>query len=386
MKTNVFFVNGLMSTIVASVIAEKLHAKDTNVLCVERVINVFKKDYYKLNRMIETYFPWAKIFYIDRDSHSNLLKRHIIRYYNAVKYYKSFKKHVNDSLGGFGKIDQIYATTPSMMWSLVDTKAAELNIIEHSIQEYNFFNSMRKRNNPVTLFKRFFDLVIGYRFMGRSTIPSRFIFLDGGRCQLIKGKRLENDISSTSISAIDLIPKIFKHVEIEYQMTFPKEYEEIMNIRAQLSHFERKYIYLPAMEVPQSKYVDYLESQTSDVSLNQACVLIKNHPIDSNGYSQYFGKYNCKVLTIKHEMNQSLPVELLMVMLDMPALWGSYSSSLIYSYWWLGAEPILSEGNSPIARQIAIKEYKQFMGDFEQFKTTKRADLLNPEYKGSFAA
>ncbi|OGL41500.1 MAG: hypothetical protein A3C43_01240 [Candidatus Schekmanbacteria bacterium RIFCSPHIGHO2_02_FULL_38_11] len=376
MVTNVFFTNGLMSTIAASVVAEKLHATDINILCVERATNVFKENYFKLNSMIESYFPWGKVIYIDRMEHVGLLKRRIIRYYKAVKYYKSFKKHLNKNLTEFGGIDQIYAPMPSMLWSLIKDRTAKLNIIEHSIQEYNLFYSMRNRYSPITLFRRCFDYFVGYRFMSRGTIPSRFVFLDGGRCHLIKKKQLEKNVSLVSVNASDLIPKIFKHVEKEYQKMFPKEYGEIVDINAQMNRFKNRYVYLPTAEVPPNEYNNYLEHQIKDVSLNDSCVLIKNHPLDLNNYLGYFKKYDCKVFTMKYEINRFLPVELLMVMLNMPTLWGSYSSSLIYSYWWLGASPILSEVNSNSANQLLLKEYKRFVDDFHNIKVNQRESVL----------
>ncbi len=374
MGVNVFFTTALMSTISATVIAETLHPSEVNILCVERITNInwFDEDYYRLNRMIESFFPWKKIFYVDIEQRMWVSKHNFVKFcktaFETINYYKAFKIYINDNLNEFGQVDQIYTPMTSLLWSLVKNKKVDLNIIEHGLQEYNLLYSIKNCYNPVIRFKRFLDYLIGYRYISR-TIPSRFVLLDGKRCELLKKRRLDKRVSLISIEASELIKMIAKHVENKFQSLYPNEYKEIDDIKRSMSSFQNRYIYLPTGEVPSIEYGDYLENQVKDISMNNTSVLIKNHPADPNEYLKYFERYNGVVFSFKHKLNRLIPSELLMVMLDMPTLWGSYSSALIYSYWWLGAVPILSAVDSNTVNEIMLYEYKGFVtNDFYKFR------------------
>ena len=381
MGVNVFFSTALMSTISATVIAEMLHTSEINILYVERTTNInwLDEDYYRLNRMIESFFPWKKIFYVDIEQRKWVSRHNFVKFcktaYETINYYKSFKTYINDNLSEFAQVDQIYAPMPSQLWSLVKNKKVELNIIEHGLQEYNLLYSIKNYSNLMIRFKRFLDYLIGYRHISR-TIPSRFVLLDGKRCELLKKRQLDKRVSLISIDASELIKKIAQHVENKFQSQYPNEYKEIDDIKRSMSLFQNRYVYLPTGEVPSINYGDYLENQVKDISMNNTCVLIKNHPADLNDYLECFEPYNCVVFSFKHKINRLIPLELLMVMLDMPTLWGSYSSALIYSYWWLDATPILSAVDSHAVNEIMLYEYKGFVtNDFDKFRLNNNGKL-----------
>lgn len=377
MGVNVFFTTALMSTISATVIAETLHPSEVNILCVERITNInwLDEDYYRLNRMIESFFPWKKIFYVDIEQRMWVSKHNFVKFcktaFETINYYKSFKIYINDNLNEFGQVDNIYTTMSSRLWSLIKNKKAHLNVIEHGLQEYNLLYSIKNCDKPMLRLKRFMDHLIGYKYVSR-TIPSRFVLLDGKRCELLKKRQLDKRVSLISIEASELIKMIAKQVENKFQSLYPNEYKEIDDIKRSMSSFQNRYIYLPSGEVLSIEYGDYLENQVKDISMNNTCVLIKNHPADPNAYLICFERYNCVVFLFKHRLNRLIPLELLMVMLGMPTLWGSYSSSLIYSYWWFGAVPVLSVVDCSSINQIYINEYKGFIeNDFNKFKVNR---------------
>ncbi len=373
MSVNIFFSNCLMGTISASIVAKKMHPGDVNVLCVEQAVNYFTKGYYDLNSILEKYFPWNKILHVEREEYSSPARDSLIKYIRSIwkiaRYYRSFGKKINKQIADLGHIDNIYACMPTRFWCLVGDKKTKLNIIEHSIQEYNMLWAMNQQHYPISKGKVLLDKIMGYKQMIRC-IPSRFVLLDGGRSTLLQNLEPIR-VPYISMEAREDVYSIAKFFEEGFKKVFPEAYEELEHIRDQMGHFKNRYVYMPTGAVGSDDYGRYIEEQFKDVSWKDTCVLVKCHHSDPRDYSAYF-KGHCVVFEPKNRINRILPAEILTVILGMPRLWSSYSSAMIYSYWWHASIPLLSVVNTHPVNAMLQREYKNFVNnEFALFQADK---------------
>jgi len=365
---NAFFVNGFISTISATVVAKKMCVGDINILFVEKMKNVFADDYYELNGLIERYFGWSDIVYIERDDLPGISKKRPLKYLKGIKYYKGFKELIVKTISKHGKLDNIYSCMPSKCWSLAFCGDAKLNMIEHGMTEYILLDYILSGSRWTDFYKGLLSRLLKYRIIGvDGVIPSKFIFIDGDRSMIVRKYKNNSQIPVVSISGDELIRDIFSFFELGYAKKFPEAYCEMMNVKVQMGNYDNTYIYLPTVEVPPNEYGPYFEEQLGDVSTSNACVLIKNHYYSTMDISDLFKCRGFKVISFKCAINRLMPVELIVLMTGMPNIWGSYSSALLYSHWWLGATSILSEAKSSKVEAQLIKDHKCQVEDFRRY-------------------
>ena len=128
---------------------------------------------------------------------------------------------------------------------------------------------------------------------------------------------------------------------------------------------------MPTAIVPDEEYLEYLKQQISQIDEYDASsiFLIKAHGNDTNrDYREYFNILGIDSLLINVDINKYVPVEIIQFYFHNALLIGSYSSSHLYSNWWLNKRTLFTEVPDSSVQRILVKEYGAVYNDMQDLK------------------
>lgn len=370
---NLFYCNGIVSTIVASTLIKKDNFKDQeNLLILEiedtKTIPLNKKDYtyeyHLITRLFAKSASWKKIIpikiestFVSLEKLGWFFKLIPIRHFRLVK-----KKNISKRLKRFFKIlpiKKIAVSDNAILWRHL-FKASDVTYIEHGAASY--------RENRVNKNWKFFIKAIYSKMIGinLNIQPSSIYLSDNKRSYRVKNF----DFSQTNLTPHSLnikteIIQLFDSFLDNYRLEYPEAYEEILNIK---KNYDDICIYLPTALIPHEEYTDYLKTQIfKHKKIRQKTIfLIKPHANDLyRDYSKYFSNFKLNTLQFKIQINKFIPSEMLLYFFSNSVVFGSYSSVHLYSNWWLNKKTVFAEVKNSSIQKILTHEYQSVYNDFK---------------------
>src|SRR3989338_388097 len=373
MTVNVYFTSSLITSITATIAARTFNSKGINILVSETP--VFSQsstyflcvEYWKIKEIINSFFNWSGVINLNYDRQEPSVRSDFFKSLKYIHYIKSFKRTFNDKLAQYGKIEQVFAPGNSLFWPLIYESDTKYSFIEHGVGEYNMIKELSKRS-PFQRIKKNINRkryeLIGYPI---NSLPSRVVCTDGNRSRTTLGyDHCKCRCELVSIDSREIVRDMLKYFETEFKNRFPSAYCELDEIKRLLCLYPNKYLYLPTEEVPNNEYPIYLKEQIKRINANDVCFVVKNWPAYRNkrDYSEILKKIGITPINLNSKANAYMPAEFLSAMLGHIPLFGSYSSSLLFSYWWFGVKPIFAEVREHPVNNFLLKIYGYLSDDF----------------------
>lgn len=363
MKANVYFANGHISVLSASVAASIAEDTYKNILIIEKPRNLFSDEYFSVNRIFLALYNWDKVIEIDCDYNFHGL-RSPLNYMRSYIGRNSKQKEIRNQLVDFDVVN-VYATSPSQLWPSMTECLDDLTVIEHGAAEYNLLHmcQVQEKNTLERIYR-----ILRYKLMGDPAmniyVVRNFLLLDGLKSNVTKNFSLDSDLNLMSYDASEIIQRYVGEFWALFSDVFNSEYQELLELKEELRKYENVYLYLPTSWVNDAEYQDYLNAQLQSINIKNTAFVVKAHPSDRGGYD-YLKFSGCDVYPIKSKIQSAIPPEFLLVMLRNPVLLGSYSTSFLYADWWLNLKTSLSVVESSPVTGALIKEYGAVVSDFD---------------------
>ena len=374
MKTNVFYVNGIIPVICATMLARIKFPGCFNVLVVENInVSIFPRIFLKNNNkaIIDLFLPlfnWDKVVKIESSMlFVSLEFGLLIKLFPKLKGFRIFKSlkktklDVENALKILKPQDELFVSDNSYMWRFWYRGQCDVNFIEHGASTYKmkFVSSGYK-----SFLKRIIFAINGYNY---NVIPKSVFLTDA--CKSWKSATLQDNKECSNIVSIDIsdhINYLFHIFEEGYKAKFKNEYQELLDLRKILRGKDHC-IYIPISSPSRIESERYFSKQIKKVNVNNLFFVIKFHSRNGNRFDDFYKKYINNVYFIKSPMNRSLPAEFLLYFLEDSRLFGTYSSAHLYSNWWLNRETYLVTADDDEFNSLLLSEYEGVLKDFERF-------------------
>jgi hypothetical protein len=375
---NVFYCNGAVSVVVASSLIKTKFNKQYNILIIEmdktKVIpgkfTSYPYDYYTVVDLIAKSSVWNKVFYVNVKnlfiSFENLmwpLSKLPIRNVRVILKKNLALINVKTLLKSLSGKDRLIVSDNSILWRDVYNKKCDLSYIEHGAASYR---SGVVKKNWKYLIKNIYAIVTTRNV----NIQVDSIYLSDNKRSL-KSVSFSKNKTGCSPHSFDLekpIKKIFKDFLVNYKLGYPEAYAELTKIKKFSKYI---YIYMPTAIVPDDEYSEYLGSQIVQIkSLEKdAIFLIKPHGNDcKRDYSKYFYDLGLRPVSINININRYIPIEIFLIYFANSIAFGSYSSTHLYSNWWLNKKTLFTEVKDSSVQGILVREYGPVYDDLQALK------------------
>jgi hypothetical protein len=371
---NLFYCNGTISIITASALIKEKFEGQTNILIIERDITRVIPDsftshsdeYEKIITLISKTSIWDEILEVEcKNIYISLIKLKWLSKLPLNQIRLVFKK--KKALGSISHIlksitsnDHLIVSDNSILWRYFYRNQCVLSFIEHGAASYR--DGGVKKNWKYVL-KGMYSFFTNLNL----NISADSIFLsDNFKSNKVKFYKEDNSsIKPISSNLNKEIKEIFKNFFYILENEYPQAFDELLSIREKYSN-KLIYIYLPTGIVKSSEYLQYLKSQKVNIKNDNAVFLIKPHPNDcSRDYQTYFDDLQLNSFSFGVSLNKYIPVELLLFFFIESKIFSSYSSSHLYSNWWLSKTTIFAEVEDSSIQSILITEYNAVYEDIQ---------------------
>jgi len=374
---NFFYCNGLVSIITASALIKEKFQYDKNILIIEKdsttvfpnKFTSFSNDYNIVLDIFTKTSIWDELHEINVKtifiSFEDLVWPISSLPFTSTRLILNRKKTVNtisDILSILTKKDKLFVSDNSILWRYFYKNQCDLSFIEHGAASYR---PGEIKKNWKYFLKTFYSLMIRVNL----NATSKVIYLSDN----LKSNKYSSFMASKhecepiSINLESEIEEIFvKFIEI-YKSNYSEAYKELLDISKQYEN-KNLYIYHPTTLVPSLEYKHYLNAQLLNIKSNNNAYLIKNHLNDIHrDYNVYFEDLNLENFSFNVSINNALPTEILLFFLNNSTLFASYTSSHLYSRWWLNKKTIFAEVKESSVNETLIREYYAVYDDMQKF-------------------
>ena len=374
---NLFYCNGIISVIISSALIKNKFKYDNNLLILEEDItkNIpasftqYSKEYFDIVEMISRSSIWTNVNKIKVKnlfiSLENLIWPLSILPINHIRLILDKNKIIKDILNisqNLSVINKLIVSDNSLLWRYFYKKNIDLTYIEHGAASYKVGEIKKNWKYFLkALYSKFSTVDLNLR--------ANSIYLSDNKMSF-KNKKFEKEnvgISPISLNLQQEIKEVFSNFLKIYKKEKSEEFEELQLIKEK---YKNIYIYMPTTLVSNNDYNKYLENQISKIDeINNSVFLIKPHGNDTEReYSDYFKNLNLSSIKFKKKINQYIPIEILLFFFNNSIAFGSYSSTHLYSNWWLDKKSVFSEVKNSSIQNILIKEYSAVYSDLKYLK------------------
>jgi hypothetical protein len=258
--------------------------------------------------------------------------------------------------------DNFFVSDNSILWRYIYNKKCPLSYIEHGAASYR--TGVIEKNWKYFL-KAFLSLL---RRVNLNLAPNKIYLSDN--FQSNRFLSYENKKIGTRPISFNLRNSIHDIFEIFFQKYKEIHFDAYKELEHLIEEYRYKniYIYLPTTIVPNSEYQQYLNSQMLSIKSKENVFLIKAHGNDSlRDYNIYFRRLKLDSFCFKEDLNNFIPAEILLFFFNNAKIFGSYSSSHLYSRWWLNKETIFAEDPKSSVHELLLKEYYATYDDMHKY-------------------
>ena len=379
-----FFVSGYIPSIVATVIASKLHKDEKKILVNIQGKNVFKHDRYaspskghqKGLFVLHKVGRWDKIINVPQKclvGPSHEIKIGLLKRIKSFLFFGDLIENVDEITQilaeniNIDNRDLIYASDNTIAWRLLKNKFIELDMIEHGTG-CSYFDSTN-RSFLKNMLKVCIEFFVGLIFNRVAYCKIRRKYITDCKNSSISRYYNNEKLKSKYISlcikdeVLDLIDNYF----LEYKKIYPSEYQELEKIKGKLLNFDHIFVYNPVDVIGLDVYGEFLSAQLNEqgINKNSSFFIIKKHPRDKGEFSAFFDSLGFNSYELAGDINKYLPMEMILYFFDKAILFSSYSSSVVYAKWWLDRDVIFTDIADQSLRSFLRKEYKGVLDIFE---------------------
>jgi hypothetical protein len=372
MKTNVFYVNGTVAIICATMLAKIKCSECVNILVIENINTsiyppIFQKNNSHNKTIIELFsllFQWDKVTYLESSMTFVTLEfDFIVRFFPWVKGFRVFKNlkktkmDVNNALNMLRQTDNLFVSDNSYMWRFWYRGQCGLNFIEHGASTYrlSFVSTGYK-----LFLKKIMFIVTGYNY---NIVPQSVFLTDAHKSS---ASNIESIVNIVSVDISSHINDFFFYFEEKYKEKFKTEYREILDLRNKLQD-RKHFIYLPISSPSTEDTERYFYKQIKKIKIKDLFFIIKSHSRNYRNSADFYEKYINNFYFFKNDMNSSLPAEFLLYFFKDSKLFSTYSTTQLYSNWWLNKETCFVDADDEF-NDLLINEYRGVLEDCKNFK------------------
>jgi hypothetical protein len=375
---NIFYCNGSVSVIIASSLINKSFSGQKNVLLMEiDDVKVFPakavsypNEYHLITDTIARSSGWDKVIkirlktlFISIENAIWPLPKLPIQCLRVLLNKREALQNISDLMPPLTDNDRFIVSDNSSLWRHFINQRCDFSFVEHGAASYK---SRSIEKNWKYRVKSAYAKFIGVDL----NMTADSIYLSDQNMSSRVGFYNEASIGCKPLS-VDLVENIqdlftgFIHIYENENTEAYKELREMKDIYGSI------YLYMPTALVPDSEYHDYLHSQIrqiKEIDINSV-FLIKAHGNDgTRDYSRYFSDLGLPSVSFNSTSNKYIPAEILLFYFDNAIAFGSYSSTHLYSRWWLNKKSIFAEVENCSIQEILVREYKAVYDDFQSFK------------------
>jgi len=379
---NVFYCNGAVSLIVATALIEKNFNHQYNVLIIEMdytkaIPSSFTgstSNYFTIIDIIARSSVWDMVVHVEVKNlfisfeslawiFSILPVKNIRIILNKRKAIKSIKNIIRE----LTKQDKLIVSDNSILWKHFYDNQCDLSLIEHGAASYRSGIGVERN------WKYFIKAAYSALTNTNLNIKADSIYLSDNNRSFKVSSYKENKIGCRPIS-LDLgvnVRDLFKNFLLNYELECPEAYSELVEIK---NTYKYIYIYLPTGIVPDDEYDKYIKSQILQIDNleDDAVFLIKSHNNDGKRkYFKYFKDLGLASVGFNVSINKYIPAEILLFFFPRSIVVSSYSSTHLYSNWWLNKKTIFAEVEDASVQDILTSEYRSVYEDLQSLKLKK---------------
>ena len=371
---NVFYCNGIISVIVSSSLIKNKLKNDDNLLILEEEITKIipnipsshTKEYTDIIEMISRNSIWKKVIkikvkklFISFDSLPFPFNKLPIKNIRLILDKRKTIKNLLNISKNLSVINKLVVSDNSLLWRHLYRKNVDLSYVEHGAASYRIGET--KKN-----WKYFIKLLYSKFSSIDPNLKANSIYISDNKMSLKSKNFAKKNIGITPIS-LNLqqdIKEVFNDFLKIYKKEKSEEFKELQFIKKK---YHNIFIYMPSNFVPNNEYSEYLKNQISQIdNKNDAVFLIKPHGNDmKREYSDYFKDLNLLSINFEKKMNKYIPIEVLLFFFNNATAFGSYSSTHLYSNWWLNKKSIFTEVKNSSIQNILVSEYSSVYEDFK---------------------
>jgi len=381
MKKNIFFVDGHIPTIVATIIALKFHKNEINILVNIQSQNPLIHERfatpgqgYKLGLSnLHEIGKWDDIIDISqersinamRETKDSILKRIKVLVYGDVCNVNEITEILDKKLE-VEDHDLIYVSDNTVAWKFLKKKFIKVVVMEHGASSYRV---KAKRSFIKTAIKTGVELFAGFIYdrVAHCKVKGRYltdcgesgVFLDCDDKKLV--------VSYKSFCIKDEVQELIKNYLLRYEKMCPFDYEELEKINEISLKYDNVYVYSPAELIDLDAYGDFLAYQLEDKQIDKkkSFFIIKRHPRDKGEYLASFESLGYKSYELNGDINKYLPMEIILFFFKKSILFSSYSTSILYARCWLDRRVLFSDIQDASLRTCYLNEYKSLYKFFK---------------------
>ncbi|MDD2714820.1 MAG: hypothetical protein PHW04_02880 [Candidatus Wallbacteria bacterium] len=342
MKVNLFFTNGVMTTLCASLLCEALFFDEKefkNIICLEQFDE--HDEFYNIviNEIISISGIWENKYSVQSNYH-NFSRKNLIHSMQLTGYYKfiaaALKKKLNKDK--YDHFENIIFSSTARLWPYFRTSSNKKILIEHGSGEYIYVkNRYRKKSSYLKLWlTKIWNMIFQYECLSNySNLDTIYLC-----SELVK---FNEELSLVChVDTQKAFCKLADNFWENYKKKFPDEYSELNVIREELGKNKDNFYYLVSNEVDPMKYPDFIQYQKEKAALpEKGYYIIKSHPSnDENSYNEIYSCLGTSV-TVKQIINKYIPAEFLIYFFDKVTVIGSNSSTLLYVKTWMPHIPVI---------------------------------------------
>jgi hypothetical protein len=377
---NLFYCSGMISIIIASSLIKKKKFKNQkNFLIIEqeKTINLPKNatsvnnHHHKLAKIITKGSNWenistikTKYLFVSLDDYSWFSKLIPLKKLRFILKKKKTVKNLNYLFDKIRRKYSLIVSDNSSLWRYIYDHPDAI-YLEHGAASY------RKKPKINKNWKFYLKKILSkFNGINLDYVPNSIFLSDGKMSNLTKDHK--NNINKYQINSINLkkeIKEVFDYFIQNFKLEYPKAFLELLNIKKKYGSF---YIYLPTSMVEEGSYSEYLKKQIlqNKKIKKQNIFLIKPHSNDSKrDYSKFFKELKINSIQFEEDVNKFIPSEILLYFFEKSIIIGSYSSTHLYSNWWLNRKTIFTEVKDFLIEKRNRQEYKSTLNDFKLLKS-----------------
>jgi hypothetical protein len=373
---NLFVINGFIPAIITRSLIESRYRDDENYIILDVARSLIRQDNLRdagsdLVRLLELFLdgiPALKRKTISHPRSYVTLARHPLRYIAEARRLRSI---VRTAMCDFPKcFDRIIYSGNSRVQDAIPHGPAARILIEHGLGDYDLSGKDAPR------FRRYLKYCF-LRLLGAAieTQPDERFLLDSGRAL-----STVPDVPSkvTRLPA----PDVSSQAEIFLGQIYdilPQLHEEVSAIVERLRREPSVFVSLPPEMLAETdlpvyfgELKDMLQQCGFDVA--HACFLVKPHPTDFRDYRTLYAPLGAGEVLLLSAMAKVIPAEFFLVWIRKAVLIGVGSTSLFYSWWWLGRPPIYFGSSLAEAEPTYRMLTKAFANDIAGFPLLQGAE------------
>jgi hypothetical protein len=339
---NLFVINGFIPAIITRSLIEGRYRDDENYIVLDVARSLIRQDNLRdagsdLVRLLELFLDGIPALRRTTIVHARsyvTLARHPFRYIAEAKRLCST---VRAALHDFPKrFDRVIYSGNSRVQDAIALGSARRILIEHGLGDYDLSgkDAPRTRRHLKSFVLRLLGAAI-------ETQPDERFLLDGGRAL------------STTPDIPDKVmrlptPDVSSQAEIflgQLRDVLPQLHEEVCAIVERLRQAPSVFVSLPPEMLAEADLPAYFNElktmlQQRGFDVAGSCFLVKPHPTDFRDYRTLYSPLGVGDVMLLSPAAKFIPAEFFLAWIPAAVLIGVGSTSLFYSWWWLGRPPI----------------------------------------------